>query len=280
MAMFKGSQDRRAQGLIDSQEGMESELDSDEDTEARMPKRPRRYTSQTDFVDSSRIQIGSSSPPHDGSYDGSQESSLGYVDRDAHYLGIMLEDDTVRLASCVIRHILYFAPPQNASWKPTVVEFRDAKTRLAAATLDRRQIVAIDDGGLCLRQQEPGRGFILVKNHIAILEAKTQFQCVRNGQPIISDKCSAQMICEALAARLSDQRHNAQQSVIIINATQHYMCFLQLDISHEYINDFESVAPTQFLYVSSTPWFDLSQRSGRENVVANLCAIMRRETSG
>lgn len=52
------------------------------------------------------------------------------------------------------------------------------------------------------------------------------------------------------------------------------MCFLQIDISDDYIGDFESVAPTHFLYVSSTPWFDLSQRSGRENVTANICAIM------
>ena len=67
--------------------------------------------------------------------------------------------------------------------------------------------------------------------------------------------------------------------VIVINATQHYICFLQFDLSDDYIEDFESPAPTHFLYVSSTPWFDLSQRSGRENVLANLCGIMRRALS-
>lgn len=67
-----------------------------------------------------------------------------------------------------------------------------------------RQIVAIDDGGLCLRRQTPNRGFILAKSHVAILEAKAQFQCLENGRPVISDECFAQMVCEALATRFSD----------------------------------------------------------------------------
>ncbi|KAI3276438.1 hypothetical protein DTO003C3_10174 [Penicillium roqueforti] len=155
MAMFKGNQDRRMRDVSTMQEQNESERDND--AEARQPKRFRRHTFQPDFIDSSGIQVGSSSPPHDGSYDGSQGSSLGYVDPDTHYLGMTPEDDTLRLASCVIRHILYFAPPQNSASIPTVVEFRDAKTRLAATTLvGERQIVAIDDGGLCLRRQNPG----------------------------------------------------------------------------------------------------------------------------
>lgn len=57
------------------------------------------------------------------------------------------------------------------------------------------------------------------------------------------------------------------------------MCFLQMDLSDDYILDFESTTPTHMLYVSSTPWFDLSQKSGRENVLANLCGIMRRAVS-
>jgi hypothetical protein len=52
-----------------------------------------------------------------------------------------------------------------------------------------------------------------------------------------------------------------------------------MDMSDDYISNFESAAPTHMLYVSSTPWFDLSQKSGRENVLANLCGIMRRAIS-
>ncbi|CAL5869919.1 uncharacterized protein PFLUO_LOCUS4152 [Penicillium psychrofluorescens] len=155
--MFKGSQDRRVRDILSIQEQNEGGRDNDADT--RQPKRVRRYTFQPDFVNSSGIQVGSSSPPHDDSYDGSQGSSVGYVDFDTHYLGITPEDDTLRLASCVIRHVLYFGAPQNSVSNPAVVEFRDAKTRLAATTLvGERRIVAIDDGGLCLRRQKPSGG--------------------------------------------------------------------------------------------------------------------------
>ncbi|KAJ5406102.1 hypothetical protein N7465_007386 [Penicillium sp. CMV-2018d] len=216
MATFKGSQDRRRRDLSDNPEKEYGESDGridERDGEAEpRPKRARGYTSQEDYVNSSTMQVGSSSPPHSGSHG---TSSLDYVDSDSHILGIVPEDETFRLASCVIRHILYFAPPQNSTSEPTVVEFRDAKTRLAARTLaEKRQIVAIDDGGLCLRRREPGRGFLVVKNHVAILEAKTQFQCLEDGRPVISDGCFAQMVCEALAARLSDPE-NLQQRIPI-----------------------------------------------------------------
>ncbi|KAJ5454905.1 hypothetical protein N7530_012674 [Penicillium desertorum] len=210
MAMFKGSQDRRTRDASPMEEQNESGYDND--AEVRQPKRLRRRISQPDFISSSGIQIGSSSPPHDDSYDGSQGSSLGYVDPDTHYLGITPEDDTIRLASCVIRHILYFAPPQDSALKPIVVEFRDAKTRLVATTLvGERQIIAIDDGGLCLRRQNPDGCFKLANNHVAVLEAKTQFQGLENGRPIISDRGFAQMVCEALATRLSDISDTPQQ---------------------------------------------------------------------
>ncbi|RAL02363.1 uncharacterized protein BO80DRAFT_492520 [Aspergillus ibericus CBS 121593] len=233
MAMFKGSQGRRRQGISDLQMegegGDDSDSDSDSDTEIRS-KRPRRGTYQGEFVDSSTIQVGSSSPVHDSSQG---SSSVGYTDPESHTFGVAPEDETLRLASCVIRHILYFAPPQDSVLEPTVVEFRDAK------------MIAIDDGGLCLRRQEPGKGFLVVKDHVALLEAKTQFQCLKNGRPIISDKCFAQMF----------------------------------DISGEYVEEFEKSTRTHFLHVSCTPWFDLSQRSGREHVVANICGIVRRATS-
>lgn len=183
-----------------------SETEHDNDPESRQSKRARRHTYQPEgYVDSTEMLV-SSSPLYDDLPDGSQASSesLGYVDRDTHHVAITPEDDTLRLASCVIRHILYFAPPQNSASNSVVVEFRDAKTRLDTKTSrHKRQIVAIDDGGLCLRRQMPDGGFALTKSHVAILEAKAQFQCLENGRPVISDGCLAQMVCEALAARLS-----------------------------------------------------------------------------
>lgn len=64
--------------------------------------------------------------------------------------------------------------------------------------------MAIDDGGLCLRRQKSDGGFMLVDNHVAILEAKTQFQSLRNEKPVISDKSLAQMVCEGLVTRASN----------------------------------------------------------------------------
>jgi hypothetical protein len=54
------------------------------------------------------------------------------------------------------------------------------------------------------------------------------------------------------------------------------MCFFEMDISDDYILDFESRTPSHMLNVSSTPWFDLNQKSGRENVLMNIVGIMRR----
>ncbi|KAJ5500918.1 hypothetical protein N7527_012039 [Penicillium freii] len=209
MAMFKGGQDRRVRDLSITQREDESELGND--AAGRQSTRVRRQIVQPDFIDSSEIHF-SSSPPQGSLHGGSQGSSLGYVDLDTHQLGITPEDDTLRLVSCVIRHILYFAPPQVSASRPIIVEFRDAKTRVAALTSVRnRQIVAIDDGGLCLRRQKPGEGFMLANNYVAILEAKTQFQSFQDGRPIISDRSLAQMVCEGLATRLSSGTGGTQQ---------------------------------------------------------------------
>lgn len=107
MAMFKGSQDRRTRDASPIQEQNESGYANG--AEIRQPKCLRWYISQLGFIDSGGIKIGSSSLPHDDLYDGSQGSSLVYVDPDTHYLGITPEDNTLRPALCVIRHTLYFA---------------------------------------------------------------------------------------------------------------------------------------------------------------------------
>ncbi|KAL4939479.1 hypothetical protein BDV06DRAFT_214247 [Aspergillus oleicola] len=150
----------------------------------------------------------------------------------------------------------------------------NAKIRLARRTVIRkRQIIAVDDGGLCLRQQTSDGGFVLAKSHVAILEAKPQFQSLEDGRPVISDGGFGQIVCEAIAARLLD---DSQESIISIHCTQHYMCFLQMNMSDAYITDFGSATPEQMLNVFSTPWFDLTKRSGREGVLINLIGIMRR----
>ncbi|KAL4923027.1 uncharacterized protein BDV17DRAFT_25677 [Aspergillus undulatus] len=268
MATFRSSQDNRTTDLcIDAGDGAESDND-------RRAKRPRRHTLQDEvFVDSSKLQIGSSSPLAEGSQG---TSSVGYIDSETHVLLNSPEVETLRLASSVIRHILYFGPPQNSAVSPIVVEFRDAKERLSTSTPRLgRKITATDDGGLCLREELQG-AFRVSKNRVAILEAKKHFQCLEDGRPVISDKCFAQMTCEALVARLTDPLGELQHdSVLLINTTQRYMCSLHFEFSADNLNNFESTTPSSFLYVTSTPWFDIDSRSGREQVVLNLCGIMR-----
>ncbi|PYH89685.1 hypothetical protein BO71DRAFT_103595 [Aspergillus ellipticus CBS 707.79] len=82
------------------------------------------------------------------------------------------------------------------------------------------------------------------------------------------------MTCEALVARFADPFGDlGQRSIILIHAAQHYMCFLQFDISDDHLLDFEIGSPRNFIHVTSTHWFDLSSRSRREQVVQNLSCI-------
>jgi hypothetical protein len=200
LAMFKSGQGRRGKEIL---AGPDDETDEGEER----AKRPRRSTLQEDYMDSHTIQVGSSSPQEISSQ---ETSSVGYVDPESHRLLASPEDETLRLASCVIRHILYFGAPQDSVDLRTVVEFRDAKVRMAAYTpILKRKIVAIDDGGLCLRKELNGC-FSLFKNHLAILEGKRQFQCLENGRPVISDNCLAQMTCEALVVSIVDPFNELQ----------------------------------------------------------------------
>ncbi|CAG8002523.1 unnamed protein product [Penicillium salamii] len=172
MAMFKGSEKRRG---MDTSRVVPEESDNEVEPS---PKRPRVRTeriAQMGYVDSGEMQVGSSSPAADGSQG---TSSVEFIDAESHRLLASPENETLRLISCVIRHILYFASPQDSADLTAVVEFRDAKTRLSARTPKlKRKIIAIDDGGLCLREESKGI-FQVSKSCVAILEAKRQFQCL------------------------------------------------------------------------------------------------------
>ncbi|KAE8385392.1 hypothetical protein BDV23DRAFT_188266 [Aspergillus alliaceus] len=123
------------------------------------------------------IQIGSSSPLTESSQ---RTSSLGFMNPESRPALASLEDETVWLAFYNICHMPYYAPPQNPPILPATVEVRDTKARLSAATpVKQRKIVAIDDGGLCFREESNGISKI-TKYRIAILDAKRHFQCQVN----------------------------------------------------------------------------------------------------
>ncbi|RBR05576.1 uncharacterized protein FIESC28_11329 [Fusarium coffeatum] len=187
----------RQQQISQSPEPLER---SDNDASPARHKRAKRDVCQDGFVNSSSMQVGSSSPVADQASQGS--SSIGFVDTSSQSNPLLLEDMTVSLARCLLQHILSFFPPQDSGSLPYVVEYRDCKTRLSAHTpRGGRTISARDDGGLFLRSNFVGDCQIL-RAHVALLEAKTRFNNIQDGVPLLSDDCFAQMTSEALAARL------------------------------------------------------------------------------
>lgn len=216
LAMFRGPPDRRLdtkpavvgsdQDQIGDQD--ESEAGGDNDDEAGgdnddqessgRAKRIRRNTQQEGFCDSGTMRVESSSP-----FKGSnRSSSIGYIDPDSQ-APWRPEDDTLHFIRCTLRHVLYFASTHSDT--RIVIEVRDAKVRLSTVTnIGNRRLVAVDDGGLCLREQMADGGYATQQNRVMMLEAKGELQCIRNGCPIISDECLAQMTCQALTARLCD----------------------------------------------------------------------------
>ncbi|EQL03012.1 hypothetical protein OCS_01280 [Ophiocordyceps sinensis CO18] len=192
MARLTGPQERRA---LDYEAVPSPEDGGDEPR----PKRAAQGTRQDDFTNSTTMRVGSSSPLTESSQ---EPSSMDHVDTESHTLLSAPEEWTSRLVSCAIRHILQFASAQDFI---ATVEFRDNKARLASFLPGptQKRVVAIDDGGLCLRVEKSGV-FQVVKNRVAILETKKRFQCFEGGRPTISDECFAQMTSEALVARLVD----------------------------------------------------------------------------
>lgn len=175
------------------------------------PERVRQQTQREGYVrwpDAGPLD-GSSPPNSGGSSQGSQASSAGYVEEQFGTTGT--EDETVHLASSVIRHVLAFAPPQHGVHLDRVVEFRVRKTRVVGNTAGGLQVRAVDDGGLCLRTRGVNGSFVVADDHVAILEAKRQFQHIEDGQPQVTDNLLAQMVCEAIAARLATRKEDEDE---------------------------------------------------------------------
>lgn len=187
----------RQPSLINMDAGEDDDQTSEEGTPES--KRVRRNTDFQEFADSGTYQISSSSPT--GNLPSSTpDSSVGYVDQ-VPIEDLPLEDNTVRLISCIMRHILYYTQVPGLT---PVVEFRDIRQRLGLEIPDLgRHIVAVDDGGLCLRMEEEKDRFVVVRNMVALLEAKRSLKIVE-GRRVISDECLAQMTCEAILARATD----------------------------------------------------------------------------
>lgn len=161
------------------------------ETNPPTPERPRRERAQPvyeNFVPSDSFAIGSSPNRPPTSSTAASEHSIGYR-------GIMsaplLEDATIRLASCFIQCVINYAQP--ADKQGPLVHFRDERLTHRYQTQHNTTIEAVDDGGLQLVGED---GDVL---QVAMLEGKRTFQIVIDGEPKVSDELLAQLVGEALA---------------------------------------------------------------------------------
>ncbi|KAF5591544.1 uncharacterized protein FSUBG_10470 [Fusarium subglutinans] len=230
-------------------------------------KRVRRNTALEGYISSAGFQISSSDPEERNSPSAGSDGSGGpsYTEPEPSP-GLPAENSTVHLIARVFNHLLYYTQPPKSS---PVVDFRHNPQRMNSEMRGlKKQFVAIDDGGLSLKLDE---GPVAV----ALLEAKRRL-VVDNGRPKISDECLAQMTCEAILAR---DRPNLErlkgERTIIINATSHYVCFLEFHLTKTYIDDLNlGQIPSEPLKVVATHWFDLSDTKGRRGVLDNIRGLV------
>jgi hypothetical protein len=76
-------------------------------------------------------------------------------------------------------------------------------------------------------------------------------------------------------SELASYRLSDSAQFLVMHAAQHYVCFLQFDISEEYLADLESPSPKSFMYAWSTPWYDMSWSDEKSHFVRVMCAIMK-----
>ncbi|KAF5562522.1 hypothetical protein FPHYL_5618 [Fusarium phyllophilum] len=181
------------------------------------------------------------------------------------------EDSVVLLITRVLNLISYCTQPFGAQ---PVADFRteQQKMSLQIPGVDGA-IIAIDDGGLSLKvnigpSDKPNVA-------IALLEAKRRL-VVDHGKPKMSDECLAQMTCEAILARARSPGEQVDnERAIVINATSHYVCFLEFHVTATYFEKMNAgLLPIEPLKVTATHWFDLSDVKGRKGVLDNIRGLV------
>ncbi|KAH6853783.1 hypothetical protein B0I37DRAFT_409920 [Chaetomium sp. MPI-CAGE-AT-0009] len=237
--------------------------------EGRRPSRDRRPPNFFgNPVPTNSVKIGS--PSSDStSVSSSAISSVGYTENPQ---APVVEDLTLRLASCFVRLVLNYGQAPEAP----VLEFRDERvsTRYQLQAGPARIIQAIDDGGVRLFQ--PGKEARVV----ALMEAKRCFQVIEEGRPTVSDGLLAQMAGQALLVLLDKtQKTVSPTSIITIHATRHYVRFFSFETTLSYLSQLESLSPNDhsnlYFSVKSTNWFDIATEEGREMTVRHLLALVQ-----
>ncbi|KAK3377677.1 hypothetical protein B0H63DRAFT_477693 [Podospora didyma] len=213
-----------------------------------LPQRNRRQTQRhPDYVDSSNIQITSSSPAPDSHLSSSFASdNAGHVSREEHTRRALSEDATVQLASAFLRHALVHCPLQHVAAvgnpPPLLLEFSGVRRRMFAPFAhfgDKAlELEATADGEVALLRRHATGRFVDRGEVPALLEAKKRFKLVREGRPVVTDYVLGQMVGEALTLRLSlaaAELGHGKDTVVIVTATRQYLCFLSFHIPDAYV---------------------------------------------
>ncbi|KAL7794503.1 hypothetical protein V8C37DRAFT_409060 [Trichoderma ceciliae] len=224
------------------------------------PERPRRERTQPvydNFVPSDSFAIGSSPNRPATSSTAGSEHSIGYR---WNMSAPLLEDATIRLASCFIRCVINYAQLANKSGP--YIYFRDERLTHRYQTGQQNVTVeAVDDGGL---QLVGGDGDLL---QVAMLEGK------------LTDELLAQLVGEALALSQSKTNTPISTDIISILATADCIKFFRFKISEDFLLTYET-APMldsnedSFLQVDSTQWLSIKTPDHRELIVSHLLAII------
>ncbi|KAH7303564.1 hypothetical protein B0I35DRAFT_485054 [Stachybotrys elegans] len=233
------------------------------------PERPQRIRSRPaeydEFVSSENMQIGSSSPQRPDSAQASI-SSLGFVQG---LSAPLLEDATVRLASCFTRCVLNYGQPLNKS--SPFIQYRDERQTYSYDTPTHTLVRATDDGGLQLFDGEDMK-------QVAMVEGKRNFKVTINGEPVVSDEVLAQLVGEALAIRRHEMTQNiSEEDIVTIFAVTHHFKFFHFKIDEGFIDKYEYLSMEDaetFMMVDSTSWFDINVPEHRKQIVSHIMGLM------
>ncbi|GAW21429.1 hypothetical protein ANO14919_109480 [Xylariales sp. No.14919] len=244
------------------------------------PKRNRIAVEHADMVDSTQMQVGSSSPAQESSQVSSRDDA--FVAENHEHDPMAREVNTERLLTCFVRYILYSIPYLDWALNNRL----DCRTHLATkVTMTGGWVIqAEDDGGLRLRRGmasdgDDGLHVYYIRSRSAdcyhvMFEAKKAFQ-INDGQPTISDNWLGQMTAEALVGRLARSNFNSESHVLIIAAALHFVCFLDFDITDGYLEDIQQETPTLTLPVGYTSWLDLNDYKERRYAVENMARLIQ-----
>ncbi|KAF6824619.1 hypothetical protein CMUS01_10171, partial [Colletotrichum musicola] len=208
-------------------DGSPSEIRSKSGRPSRRPWRPGYVSSAIHQFDDSSSNSCSSVPPSSSphpAYIPSQGPSAALPERP--------EILTVRFISAFIREALVWLPGQNSADANPVVTFDDTPAKHRVALEGDVSFVSEDDGGLILLHDGTRVG------RVASLEAKRAIgNSSVEGQPSMSDEWLGQ--------------------IVVIAPARHYVCFLQADMTGDYLTQLNDRALrddaefSEFICVSS-----------------------------